>query len=413
LFKLANPKIEKLPKQARVMLLGIALSALGNGLVLPYTFIYFHNIRGFPIPVAGLIASYGAFSSLAISPLVGNLIDKWGPKPVLITSLLVSFVGYCSLSQVKTISQAFLVTTICATGQSAMWPSQNAISTELTPEHMRERIYGAQFAMLNLGIGIGGLVSSLVVTLDNPRTFELLFIGDGISYLVYLVVVLTLKNVGRRSVDERIERAKLEGGWADVLADKTFVKFWFVAMFAVLFSYSQLEVGFTAFSTSVSGLAPRDLAWAYAVNTFVIAAFQLWVNKRLLLVKRKTAMSIAVLLWAVAWVSLALSGVIKSSALFFVILCQFIFALGEMIWSPILPSVVNQLAPEHLRGRYNAAATNAWQISLIAGPTFAGTLLGFNAHWYWLAGLIAGLLVISIAASRLKLPDRPAVNMSK
>jgi len=294
-----------------------------------------------------------------------------------------------------------------------MWPSQNAISTELTPEHMRERIYGAQFAMLNLGIGIGGLVSSLVVTLDNPRTFELLFIGDGISYLVYLVVVLTLKNVGRRSADERIERAKLEGGWADVLADKTFVKFWFVAMFAVLFSYSQLEVGFTAFSTSVSGLAPRDLAWAYAVNTFVIAAFQLWVNKRLLLVKRKTAMSIAVLLWAVAWVSLALSGVIKSSALFFVILCQFIFALGEMIWSPILPSVVNQLAPEHLRGRYNAAGTNAWQISLIAGPTFAGTLLGFNAHWYWLAGLIAGLLVISIAASRLKLPDRPAVNMSK
>jgi hypothetical protein len=32
-----------------------------------------------------------------------------------------------------------------------MWPSQNAISTELTPEHLRERVFGAQFAMLNLG----------------------------------------------------------------------------------------------------------------------------------------------------------------------------------------------------------------------------------------------------------------------
>ena len=157
-----------------------------------------------------------------------------------------------------------------------------------------------------------------------------------------------MKDVGRRSASERIERAKLAGGWADVIADKTFVKFWFVAMFAVLFSYSQLEVGFTAFSTKISGLQPRDLAWAYAANTFVIAAFQLWVNKRLLLVKRKSAMSIAVLLWAFAWVSLALSGVIKSNALFFVIMCQLIFALGEMIWSPILPSVVNQLAPDHL-----------------------------------------------------------------
>ena len=410
---MSNKTNDKLPQKARVMLLGIALSALGNGLVLPYGLIYFHNIRGFPIAVAGLIASYGAFAALAISPLVGNLIDKWGPKPVLITSLLVSSVGYCSLSLVKTIPQAFLVTTVCAMGQSAMWPSQSAISTELTPEHMRERIYGAQFAMLNLGIGIGGLVSSLVVTLDNPRTFEILFIGDGISYLVYLVVVLTLKDVGRRSASERIERAKLAGGWADVIADKTFVKFWFVAMFAVLFSYSQLEVGFTAFSTKISGLQPRDLAWAYAANTFVIAAFQLWVNKRLLLVKRKSAMSIAVLLWAFAWVSLALSGVIKSNALFFVIMCQLIFALGEMIWSPILPSVVNQLAPDHLRGRYNAAGTNAWQISLIAGPTFAGTLLGFNAHWYWLGGLIAGLLVISVAASRLKLPDRPTADMQR
>ena len=395
------------------MLLGIALSALGNGLVLPYTFIYFHNIRGFPIAVAGLIASYGAFSSLAISPLVGNLIDKWGPKPVLITSLLVSAAGFSLLSQVKTIPQAFLITTICSTGQAAMWPSQNAISTELTPEHLRERVFGAQFAMLNLGIGIGGLVSSLVVTLDNARTFELLFIGDGLSYLVYLVVVLTLRGVGRRSALERLERSKLAGGWADVLADKTFVKFWFVAVFAVLFSYSQLEVGFTAFSTSISGLQPRDLAWAYAVNTFVIAAFQLWVNKKLILMKRKTGMSIAVLFWALAWVSLAASGVIKTSALFFVILCQFIFAFGEMIWSPILPSVVNQLAPEHLRGRYNAAGANAWQISLIAGPTIAGTLLGAGAHWYWLCGLIAGLLVISVAASRLKLPDRPVQNMTR
>ncbi len=89
------------------MLLGVALSALGNGLVLPYTFIYFHNISGFPIAVAGLIASYGAFSSLAISPLVGNLIDRWGPKQVLITSLLVSSVGYCSLSLVKKYRKLF------------------------------------------------------------------------------------------------------------------------------------------------------------------------------------------------------------------------------------------------------------------------------------------------------------------
>jgi hypothetical protein len=54
-------------------------------------------------------------------------------------------------------------------GQSAMLPLQSAIPTELTPEHMRERIYSAQFAVLNLSIRIDGLVSSLVVTLDNQE----------------------------------------------------------------------------------------------------------------------------------------------------------------------------------------------------------------------------------------------------
>jgi hypothetical protein len=39
--------------------------------------------------------------------------------------------------------------------------------------------------------------------------------------------------------------------------------------------------------------------------------------------------------------------------------------------------------------------------------------IGFNAHWYWLGGLIAGLLVISVAASRLKLPDRPTADMQR
>jgi len=404
---LSEKIVNKLPTKVRIMMVGIALSAIGNGLVLPYTFIYFHTIRGIPTAVAGLIIGYGALASLVISPLVGNMVDKWGPKPVLIVSLVVSAVGYSSLGLIRNASQAILVITVCSFGQSAMWPSQGAISTELTPDHLRERIYGVQFAMLNLGIGIGGLVSSLAVTLDNARTFELLFFGDGISYIVYLIAVLTLGNVGHRTKKERAEIAARDEGWREVLADKTFVKFWFVAIGAIFFGYSQIEVGFTAFSTTVSGMQPRDLAWAYATNTFFIAFFQLWVVKKLENTQRKKGVAIAAIIWMFSWVSLAISGVVSTGTLVFVIGCQFIFAIGEMIWSPILPSVVNQLAPDHLRGRYNSAATNTWQIALIGGPAVAGTMLGAKLHWLWLAGLMIGLLVVATAALRLKLPDRP------
>ncbi|CAB4665454.1 unannotated protein [freshwater metagenome] len=387
---------------------GISLSALGNGMVLPFSFVYLHSIRHMPISVAGLVFSYGALISLIAAPAVGTLTDKWGPKIVLIFSLVISALGYAGLAFVTNAPQAFMVMTICAIGQSAMWPSQSALNAELTPVHLRERIFGSQFAIMNLGLGIGGMVSSLVVSLDKPLTFQVLFIGDGISYLVYLAVILTLGKVGGRSKERREANAKLDGGWSDVIQDKVFRKVWLVALFAIFLSYSQLEVGYASFATGVAGVRPSQLAWGYGINTGMIAIFQLAVTKRLQKLSRAKALAAATLFWASAWVFLAIGGFAKSYAVLAMLLCQFVFAIGEMIWSPVLPALVNELAPDHLRGRYNSASTNAWQVGMILGPACAGSLLGAGLWVLWVALLFVGLLAVCFFALRLKLPVRPA-----
>lgn len=405
---LRDEKLDRLPPDVRRMLLGVTLSALGNGLVLPFAFVYFHSVRHIPTSIAGLVFSYGAVISLLAAPVVGTLIDKWGPRPILIISLSITGVGYASFSLIRTIPDAFIAMTICAIGNSAAWPSQGALSTELTPDHLRERIYGAQFALLNLGLGLGGLASSLIVSIDRPRTFEILYVGDGISFFVYVLVVLTLRNVGHRSKAQRAHNATLEGGWGDVIRDRVFVKVWVVALFAIFLSYSQLEVGFASFATTVAGVRPSRLAWAYAVNTVVIAVFQLWVIKKLEKLPRAKGLAIATLFWAVAWAALAIAGINKGIAVPAIILCQFIFAIGEMVWSPIMPAIVNQIAPDHLRGRYNSASTNTWQIGMVMGPASAGVLLGAGLWGLWLGVLFGGLLAVAFFALRLKLPERPS-----
>ena len=387
-------------------MVGIALSALGNGLVLPFAFVYLHSIRDISIAMAGLVFSFGALIALAVAPMMGTLIDKWGPRPILLCSLVVSAIGYSSLSLIRDASQAFLVITICAIGQSGMWPAQSAMSTELTPEHLRERIYGVQFALLNLGLGLGGMISSLIITLDDPSTFEKLYIGDGLSYLVYFAVVVTIKGVGTRSKEEREHNSKLEGSWADVLRDRVFVKFWFVSLCAVFLSYSQIEVGFTSFATTVADIQPSKLAWAYAVNTAVIASFQLAVIKRLEKMPRAWGMAIAASFWAVAWIVLSVAGFAKGLAIPAIILCQLIFAFGEMVWSPVMPAIANQLAPDHLRGRYNSATSNVWQIGMVMGPVSAGAFLGAGLWIIWISFLVLGLVLVVIASLRLKLPAR-------
>lgn len=72
---------DRLPPPVRRMLLGITLSALGNGLVLPFAFVYLHSIRHISTPIAGLVFSYGAVIALLVAPVVGTLIDKYRTHP--------------------------------------------------------------------------------------------------------------------------------------------------------------------------------------------------------------------------------------------------------------------------------------------------------------------------------------------
>ncbi len=47
--------MHRLPAAARVLVAGNAVSALGNGLMLPLTLIYLHQVRGIPLPLVGVL----------------------------------------------------------------------------------------------------------------------------------------------------------------------------------------------------------------------------------------------------------------------------------------------------------------------------------------------------------------------
>jgi len=396
----------KLPRSVRLLLLGVLLSEMGNGLVFSFLFIYLHQVREIPSAIVGLISGYGALVGLVLAPVVGSLIDHWGPKSILLGSLIVSAVGFYNMGSIHSLYSALVVTTICSFGQAAMWPSQSAIAAEITTEEQRPKYYGSQFALLNLGMGLGGLTASLVVNTVNPQTFVNLYRGDGISYIVYFLVILFIRGVGHRTSAEREVNSNRTDGWKNVFADRVFVKVWLISIGAILCGYAQLEVGFTAFSSMIAKVQPSDIAWAFAANTLLIASAQLWFVKKLENFDRTKSIAIAALFWAAAWIALACAGIIRTQALALIIICQVVFGIGEMIWSPIMPSIVNQLAPEHLRGRYNAASTSTWTIGTIMGPVIAGTLLGAQLQWYWIGGLVAGLLIVAFAAVRLRLPNR-------
>ena len=399
---------QKLPMQLRMMMTGITISAIGNGMVMPFFFIYMTNVRGINTATAGLILGWGGLTSLLAAPLVGTGIDRFGPRKILAISLVISAVGYSSFAFVTGISLAFLVATFCAIGQAGMWPAQTSVNTRLTADHQREHVYGLQFALLNFGIGLGAFIGAVTVDINNVKTFQLLFFGNGLTYCLYFLTVIILGTLPRIEIEEK----RKDGSWSEVISDRTFRQFWFVALGAIFFGYSQIEVGFASFVVNVAGAGTEKLAWAAGANTLTIAIFQMWFISRVQRFSRREGIISAISIWALAWVFIAIGGFISGGwwlpTLFFVG-GWIVFAIGEMIWSPLAPAIVNQLAPEHLRGRYNSASAASWQIGAVFGPVIAGALIGNGLAWHWIFGCITGAILTALLATRITLPEREGV----
>ena len=56
-------------------------------------------------------------------------------------------------------------------------------------------------------------------------------------------------------------------------------------------------------------------------------------------------------------------------------------------------SIANELAPDHLRGRYNAMTGMQWNVAGVIGPAIVGVMLGRNLANQWLALMVIGSLV--------------------
>ena len=70
-----------------------------------------------------------------------------------------------------------------------------------------------QRVMMNLGIGLGGLVGGLIATTANPTSFQVLFLGDAATFLVYSVFLLRVPAPPRTPRPEGRER----GGYGEVV----------------------------------------------------------------------------------------------------------------------------------------------------------------------------------------------------
>jgi MFS family permease len=397
------------PRSGRLLLVGVAIDALGVGLTLPFAVVYLREVRGIPLTTVGLLLSLPPIVALVLLGPIGLAIDRFGARRVQMVALTFTMVGQIALVAVRGPLSAAVALALSGVGHAAYFPAiQSLVATAIPTEH-RQRFYGLSFTLLNAGIGLGGVISGLFVDVHRAWTFDLIYLADAASYLIpLLLLALVLRDIGGPVPHEAVEA--LDGApstYAAVLRDKVFRRFLAVTFVSAFVGYAQLEAGWTAFARIVGGISTTQIGLAFAANTAVIVLLQLPVVNRIQGRRRTRLLMLLAAVWATAWAVVGIAGLVGGAlAAVLLIASAGIFGSGETLQSPVVPAVVNDLATERLRGRYNATNSLAFQIAAVLGPTSAGLLIGHGLAAAYIVMLLVGcaVLVLLLVSLESRIP---------
>ncbi len=394
--------------QVKRFLAGALLNSLGGGLTLPVLVIYLNQVRGISLVGASLILSWMAITGLVYSPIIGHLVDKFGPRRIMLVAILIEATATLLWIFVTDVKSALLVGAIASLGHAAIWPPQTTMMARMVSEEFRPKFFGLQFMMLNLGLGLGGIFSSIIVSVDDPASFTRLYVIDAFTFLIYFAFILSLRGVGGR-IEKTQEEIANDGGYRQLVSDHKFMRLTLAKLFMITFGYASLEAGLPALLTLFGDLSVKALGPIWAVNTGVIVLGQIFVINRLEGRSRIRLLSLVSFIWAVSWLLIGFSISLEPKATFILAAVGIgIFALGEMIWSSIGPTLTNELAPEHLRGRYNSVDGLVWVFAGAAGPAISGIMLQYELVTAWIGLIVLGQVIGGISALRLRRVLTPA-----
>lgn len=141
--------------------------------------------------IAGIVVAILFWGALT-GPGLGALIDRFGPRPAVVTGIVLSVIGYAAFSQARELWQAYLAFAgVLGTGQTLIYLGANVLIAR-TFAGERATAYGVAYAGLGIGTGLYAFGGQLLVDELGWRNAALL-----LSLTPLLVVPAVLRLHGR------------------------------------------------------------------------------------------------------------------------------------------------------------------------------------------------------------------------
>lgn len=400
------------------ILITILLDMVGVGIIVPVLPELLEQLTGGGVSEAAVIGGYlvfaYAFMQFIMSPILGNLSDRFGRRPVLLGSLLGLTIDYAIMGFTPVVWYLFVGRLISGSAGAAV-ATATAYMADITPPHKRSQRFGLIGAAFGLGFIIGPVIGGELGEL-GPRVPFYAAAAIAFANFLFGVFVLpeSLHHTKRRKFDLR--RANPFGA---VLALRKYpVVPWLLLVlfcFALaaqsypsVYNYFTIEV--FHFSSSQIG---RSLG-AFGIGFAICQAFLVGPA-----VKRVGETPVVIFGMAAAAIAFIGTAFIHTQLWLYIYLM-----IGAMsgLSVPAINGMLSHQVPDNAQGELQGAVNAANSLATIIGPlaatqifayfTYAADSPGYYPGAPFLAAgfLIAGAAGLFIfVALRFDLMHRPSV----
>nr|MDT0660325.1 MFS transporter [Micromonospora sp. DSM 115978] len=380
---------------------GTLINRLGS-FVLIFLAIYLTTVRGFSELDAGFVLGlWGAGG--AVGTLLGGVsADRWGRRPTLLTAHLGAAAAMLGLGFAEpfwAVAAGALLLGIFAEGAR---PAFAAMMVDVVPATDRLRAFTLNYWAINLGFACSAVLAGFAA----QAHYLLLFLINAGATLVTAGIVFgkvretrwvrTPNPSGTRTAAPGgpTTRRRAGPGLHTVLTDRVFLGF--VVLNILLAVVFMQHLSMLPIAMAQDGLSPATYGSVIALNGVLIVAGQLFVPR---LIRHRSRTHVLALAAVITGAGFGLTAF--ADVAWFYAATVLVWTLGEMLNSPSNSTLIAELSPETLRGRYQGVFSLSWSVAAFLAPIAGGFVrqqFGDPVLWLGCAALAALVAVAHLTS---------------
>jgi MFS transporter, DHA1 family, tetracycline resistance protein len=404
-----EPSVPSIQSERRALLpifLIVLVDIMGMTIILPLLPFYAEEFGASPRQVGLLIATFAACQLLS-GPLLGQLADRYGRKPLLLISQIGTLIGFFVLGRASSLAMVFVSRAIDGATAGNLSLAQAYVS-DVTSKENRAK----SFAVIGIAFGVGFLLGPAISGFLSQYGHRYpIYAAQGLSALSILATALLLPRAEPRATVDDVAPAGRRlalfswGRYAEYFRRPLLASLLY-QFFAFGFSFATFTSGFALFAErrmtwDGQPFGAKQVGYVFAYAGFLGIILQGGLIGRL--VKRYGEARLTGAGFAAMGVGYAVLAVVRSVPELLASAAVATFGQGSL--RPALTAQITHNSGRDEQGLVLGIAQSLMSVAQIVAPLVSGFLIGHGMLHAWAlmagAAAVAGLLLNLRQRSRL------------